>query len=132
VAEHPNVAWCRDMYEILDHGTMDQTRALLADNVVWTVPGRGKFAGPKNGIGEVFDFFQQVGWEASSATFSIQLRDVVADDVHIVAFVHYHHERPDKIFDQDGIEYFTLDGQRRISEFSAFIRDSAAFDEFFG
>jgi len=120
------------MYEILDHGTMDQTRALLADNVVWTVPGRGKFAGPKNGIGEVFDFFQQVGWEASSATFSIQLRDVVADDVHIVAFVHYHHERPDKIFDQDGIEYFTLDGQRRISEFSAFIRDSAAFDEFFG
>jgi len=131
MTEHPNVARCRDMYEILERGTMDQTRQLLADDVVWTVPGRGKFAGPKKGIDEVFDFFKQVGWEASSATFSIQLRDVVADDGHIVAFVHYHHERPDKIFDQDGIEYFTLDSHGRISEFSAFIRDSSAFDEFF-
>jgi hypothetical protein len=111
---------------------MDQTRTLLADNVVWTVPGRGKFAGPKHGIDEVFDFFQRVGWEASSATFKIQLRHVVADDEHIVAIVHYHHERPGKIFDQDGIEYLTLDGDGRINAFSAFIRDSAAFDEFFG
>jgi ketosteroid isomerase-like protein len=131
MAEHPNVARCRAIYEILEHGTMDQTRALLAEDVVWTVPGRGKFGGPKHGIEEVFEFFEHVGWEASSATFTIKLRDVVADDGHIVAFVHYHHERPDKIFDQDGIEYLTLDGEGRINGFSAFIRDSAAFDEFF-
>ena len=131
MAEHPNVARCRTIYEILEHGTMDQTRALLADNVVWTVPGRGKFAGSKHGIDEVFDFFQQVGWEASSATFKIQLRDVVADDLHMVALVHYHHERPGKTLDQDGVEYLTLDGDGLISGFSAFIRDSAAFDEFF-
>lgn len=133
MTEHPNVARCRHIYEILEHGTMDETRALLAKDVVWTVPGRGKFAGSKHGIDEVFDFFQHVGWEASSATFNIQLRDVVADDSHMVAFVHYHHTRPgQKAFDQDGIEYITLDEEGRIIGFSAFIRDSAAFDEFFG
>jgi ketosteroid isomerase-like protein len=131
MAEHPNATKGREIYEILAHGTMEKTRALLAPDVVWTVPGRGKYAGPKHGIGEVFAFFEQVGWEASSATFTIELRDVVADEHHVVAFVHYHHERPDRIFDQDGVESLTLDDSGRISAFSAFIRDSAAFDEFF-
>ncbi|MCA1703250.1 MAG: hypothetical protein LC808_08235, partial [Actinobacteria bacterium] len=62
----------------------------------------------------------------------IKLRDVVADDRHMIALVHYHHERENAIFDQDGIESFTLDSAGRIDGFSAFIRDSAAFDEFFG
>src|SRR5262245_22031418 len=122
MTEHRNVARCRSMYELLERGTMDQVRALLADNVGWTVPGRGKFAGPKHGIDEVFSFFEQVGWEVSSAKFSITLRDVVADDEHMVAIVHYHHVRPDMVFDQDGIEYFTLDAMGKISGFSAFIR----------
>jgi uncharacterized protein len=129
--EHPNASRCREVYQILEKGDMNQVRALLADDVVWQVPGRGKFAGPKYGIDEVFAFFEQVGWEASSATFSIKLVDVVADDHHMVALVHYHHERGDVVFDQDGIELLTLDADGRISGFSAFIRDSAAFDEFF-
>ena len=41
-------------------------------------------------------------------------------------------ERAEQVFDQDGIELLTLDKDGRISGFSAFIRDSAAFDEFFG
>jgi uncharacterized protein len=132
VAEHPNVARCRGLYDIFEHGDMEQLRAQLATEIVWRVPGRGKFAGPKRGIGEVFAFFEQVGWETGSATFSIKLRDVVADARHMVALVHYHHQREDKVFDQDGVEVFTLDADGRIDGFSAFIRDSAAFDEFFG
>ena len=130
--EHPNAARCREIFEIIEHGTMDQVREILADNVVWHVPGRGKFCGPKHGIDEVFAFFESVGWEASSATFRIELRDVVADDGHMVAIVHYHHTKGDQVFDQDGLEILTLDEDGRISSFSAFIRDSRAFDEFFG
>lgn len=132
MAEHPNVARCREIYEILEHGNMEQVRALLADEIVWTAPGRGKFAGPKHGPDEVFRFFEQVGWETSSAMFSIKLQDVVADDSHMVAVVHNHHELGDKVFDQDGIEILTLNSKGLIDSFSAFIRDSAAFDEFFG
>lgn len=132
MAEHPNVARCREIYEIIERGNMDQVRALLAEEIVWQVPGRGRFAGPKRGIDEVFAFFEKVGWEASSATFTIKLQDVVADDRHIVTLVHYRHERQDVVFDQDGVELLTLDGDGRIKGFSAFIRDSAAFDEFFG
>ena len=132
MSEHPNAARCREVYAILENGDMDQVRALLAADIVWRVPGRGKFAGAKRGIDEVFAFFEHVGWEASSATFRIELRDVVADDRQMVALVHYHHERAEQVFDQDGVELLTLDDDGRISGFSAFIRDSAAFDEFFG
>ena len=95
MTDHPNMARCREIYEILAEGDMDQVRALLAEEIVWQVPGRGKFAGPKCGIDEVFAFFEQVGWETGSATFSIRLRTVVADDHRMVALVHYHHERQD-------------------------------------
>ena len=131
MAEHPNATRCREIFEIIEHGTMDQVRAILAHEVVWQVPGRGKFAGPKNGIDEVFAFFEKVGWETRSATFHIELRDVVADDRHMIAVVHYHHTKGDKVFDQDGLEIMTLDTAGRINKFSAFIRDSHAFDEFF-
>lgn len=120
------------MYRIFEEGDMDQVRAMLAEDVVWQVPGRGRFAGIKRGVDEVFGFFERVGWEASSATFNIRLDDVVADDSHMVAVVHYHHERNGTVFDQDGIEFLTLDTDGRINGFSAFIRDSTAFDEFFG
>src|SRR5437879_2268106 len=121
MAEHPNAARCRELLDIIDHGTMDQVREILTDDVVWQVPGRGKFAGPKRGIDEVFAFFEHVGWEASSATFRIELRDVVADDDHMVAIVHYHHTKGDQVFDQDGLEIMALDGEGRIKTFSAFI-----------
>ncbi|MGY4544268.1 hypothetical protein ACVWY0_004212 [Arthrobacter sp. UYNi723] len=51
---------------------------------------------------------------------------------HMIAVVHYHHTKGDKVFDQDGLEIMTLDDDGRIKTFSAFIRDSHAFDEFFG
>lgn len=132
MTEHSNAARCREIYRIFEEGDMDQVRALLDEDVVWQVPGRGKFAGVKRGIEEVFAFFERVGWEASSATFSIRLDDVVADDSHMVAMVHYHHERDGTVFDQDGIEILSLGADGLINGFSAFIRDSTAFDEFFG
>lgn len=80
-----------------------------------------KFAGPKNGIDEVFAFFEKIGWETSSATFHIELRDVVADDHHVIAVVHYHHTKGEKVFDQDGPEIMTLDDDGKDKTFSAFI-----------
>lgn len=69
MSEHPNAARCREVYAILENGDMDQVRALLADGIVWRVPGRGKFAGAKRGIDEVFAFFEHVGWEGELRDF---------------------------------------------------------------
>lgn len=132
MADHPNVARCRRLYELFRAGDAESVRELLADDIVWHVPGRGKFAGPKHGKGEVFAFLEQVGWEQGATTFDIDLRNVVADDEHMVAVVHYHHERGDTVFDQDGLELFSLRPDGKITAFWAFVHDSAAFDEFFG
>ena len=130
--EHPNVARCRRAYELFGSRDADALRHLLAEDIVWNVPGRGKFAGPKRGHDEVFAFLQEVGWEQRETTIDIDLRDIVADDAHMVAIVHYHHERADAVFNQDGVEVFSLDRDGKITAFWAFVHDSAAFDEFFG
>ena len=132
MTEHPNVALCRRAYEVFNAGDAEAVRELLAEDITWNVPGRGKFAGPKHGPDEVLEFFQQVGWEQRQATFDIAIHDIVADDGHMIAFIHYHHERGDAVFDQDGMEFFSLNPDGTIAAFWAFLQDSAAFDEFFG
>ena len=132
MADHPNVARCRRAYELFSAGDANSVRELLAEDITWHAPGGGKFAGPKHGRDEVFEFLEQVGWEQGQTTFDIALREVVADDEHMVAFVHYHHERGDAVFDQDGVEFFSLAPDGKITAFWALLQDSAAFDEFFG
>jgi uncharacterized protein len=132
LADHPNVARCRRAYQLFNAGDAEAIRGLLSEDIAWHVPGRGKFAGTKHGHDEVFAFLGQVGWEQGQTTFDIDLREVVADDKHMVAVVHYHHERADAVFDQDGVEVFSLGPDGKITAFWAFVHDSAAFDEFFG
>lgn len=132
VADHPNVDRCRRMYETFNAGDSGALRAMLSPDITWNVPGRGRLAGPKHGHDELFEFFERVGWQQSETRFHIDLRDVVADDDHMVAVVHFHHERDDAVFDQDGVELYRLAADGRIAEFWAFVHDSRAFDEFFG
>ena len=130
MAEHPKATWLRGLYEAGSRGDTDWAANALADDVVWTVPGRGSYAGAHRGKEAVLEFFNRVIPDLES--FSIEVHDVLADDTHAVALVHYDHRRPGHPFSQIGAEVYHFNAAGKISAFWALVDDTAAFDEFFG
>lgn len=130
MAEHPNATLLRRLYEEGNSGATDWAADALADDIVWTVPGRGAYAGAHQGKDAVLAFFRRVIPDLES--FNIEVHDVVANDMHAVALVHYNHRRKGHPFSQLGAEVYHFDDTGKISAFWALIDDTAAFDEFFG
>jgi ketosteroid isomerase-like protein len=129
MAEHPNAALIRRLYEVGSGGGTDWAADALADDIVWHVPGRGANAGAHRGKEAVLAFFNRVIPDLE--VFKIEVHDVLADDRHAVALVHYEHRRGGRTFSQLGAEVFHLDEGRKITAFWALIDDTEAFDEFF-
>ncbi len=136
MSEHPNVARIRGAYKAFNSGDADTVRGLLADDLVWHVPGRHRFSGDHNKaeimatMEEIVPEFSATG-QAVMSTFIIELEDVVATDEWAFARVHWVHSRDGKRFDQRGVEVYRLNADGRIAEFWAFMRDTTAFDDFF-
>jgi ketosteroid isomerase-like protein len=133
---HPNVARIRRVYEALHAGDAETIGDLLADDLVWHIPGRHLFSGDHNKA-TIMATYEKVMPEFSTAgkpvisTFNIDVEDVVATDEWAFARVHWNHTRNGKRFDQRGVEVYRLNANGQISEFWAFMRDTIAFDDFF-
>jgi len=133
---HPNVAQIRRAYEALRTGDPDTIRNLLADDLVWHIPGRHRFSGDHNKAAimamyeKTMPEFSKTGRPVIS-TFSIEVEDVVATDEWAFARVHWNHRRNGKRFDQRGVEVYRLNPAGQIAEFWAFMQDTIAFDDFF-
>ncbi len=136
MSAHPNVARIRRAYEAFRAGDADTIRNLLADDLVWHIPGRHRFSGNHNKATIMATYektmpeFSKTG-EAVISTFNIEVEDIVATDEWAFARVHWNHTRDGKRFDQRGVEVYRLDADGRIAEFWAFMGDTVAFDDFF-
>jgi ketosteroid isomerase-like protein len=136
MAVHPNVARIRRAYEALRAGDADTIGSLLADDLVWHIPGRHRFSGDHNKATimatyeKIMPEFSKTG-QAVISTFNIDVEDVVASDEWAFARVHWNHTRDGKRFDQRGVEVYRLNADGRITEFWAFMRDTIVFDDFF-
>ena len=129
MAEHPKATWLRGLYEAGSRGDTEWANDALSDDVVWTVPGRGAYSGAHRGKEAVLEFFARVIPDLES--FKIEVHDIVANDDHAVALVHYDHRREGRAFSQLGAEICHFDADGRITAFWALIDDTSAFDEFF-
>jgi len=109
MSEHPNVAryWRAD--EAFSKGDADTIRDMLADDLVWHVPGRHRFSGDRNKaetmalLEEVVPEFSETG-DPVITTFKIEVEGVVATDEWVFTRVHWNHSRDGKPFDQRGVE----------------------------
>lgn len=136
MSEHPNVARYWRAYEAFTKGDANTIREMLADDLVWHVPGRHRFSGDRNNT-ETMALFDEVVPEFSEtgdpviSTFNLEVEGIVATDEWIVTRVHWNHSRDGKRFDQHGVEMYRMNAEGQIAEFWALMRDTAAFDEFF-
>ena len=84
VHEHPNAKAYRRTAEAFRAGDEEALRGLIADDVIWHVPGRNRLAGEVRGRDSLFEWFQRLR-EATNGTFSLEEHDVVGNDNHEVA-----------------------------------------------
>src|SRR5947209_2617646 len=96
--EHPNASVLRRVYEAFARGDFAALNELMADEVVWHVPGRSPVSAAYHGREELFGYFGQL-MELSKGTFKAESRDILASDRHVVSLEHLTAEREGKTLD---------------------------------
>ena len=115
-----------DAYAAADITAID---ALLADEVVFHIPGRHPLSGTYTGKGEVFGYLAQVAAASESDDGGFEVHSVMADDDHAVALVIGTIQHGDRRFVRPTVHVFHVGGGR-VTEFWEASLDQAAEDEF--
>ncbi|MEU6740181.1 nuclear transport factor 2 family protein [Streptosporangium sandarakinum] len=129
MSEHPNAGVVRSAYDALAKNDLDHVRdSLLADDVVFHVPGRGALAGDHRGKEEVIGYLRRLG-EVTKGALRFEPEAFLADDDRVAAILRVVGERGGRVLDERGVHVFRVaDG--RITERWSFPQDSYAVDEF--
>ena len=127
--DDPGVATIRRFLTALDAGDPDAARALLADGVTWTVPGRSPVAGHHEGPDAVLSVDSTLR-ELSGGTLRHHVLIWLAAPPHAHAVTRQTATRNGVEGSFDRAIVFALDGAGLISEVHAYTDDLYAFDDF--
>ena len=126
---HPNEELIGRWFLSQARGDPEAVRALLADDVVWHVPGRNLVSKDYRGPDEVIGFLARVR-ELSGGSARPQLLSVLANDAYTVALVRMFAERKGRKLDGSfqAWAYRIVDG--KIAEFWFLVEDRYDVDAF--
>ena len=127
---HPNEEIVRRLFEAFASNDLPTIDALLADDVVWTAPGRGVNAGRREGKRALFEGMGRLA-ELTGGTLRGELHDVLASDEHVVVLQTTLGERDGRgpLEDREAIVVHVRDG--RVVEVWEHPGDLFAMDAFF-
>jgi ketosteroid isomerase-like protein len=107
LAEHPNVATFHSIYTAFTTGDIDTLATFFDKDVVWHTPGQHQLAGTYEGRDATFASFAEE-FERSGGSYGVDVRDVLANDEHIVAFLHATANREGRRLDQEYVIVFEM------------------------
>jgi uncharacterized protein len=93
----------RQAYEAIDAGDHDTLRGLLADDVVWHVPGRSPLAGDHPGVEAVLGLFARI-YNLTEGTYRVEIDDAIADEAHAVLLTRTSSRLAGAEFSDDGVQ----------------------------
>ena len=129
--EHSNADLIRDFHDRQNRfyagGGQAPSRALLAEDVAWHVPGRSAIAGEYRGRDEVLRHFA-VRRELARSTFRIAVGRVLADDEGAVIFAGGQVQRNGQVFSWQTAGVFRI-AEGKIAECWVLPYDQYRFDE---
>ena len=88
--EHPNATAYRRTADAFRARDFDAIRSLVAEDVVWHVPGRHAMAGEIRGIDALVGWLGRLG----ELGFTLREHDVFGNDEHVCALSHMGARRP--------------------------------------
>lgn len=122
---HPNEELLRREYEAFERGDLRVLDEILADDVVYHLPGSNPFAGTYEGKDAVFRLFAA----DREASFASEIHDVLANDRHAVALTFVRGERAGRRLQDITVHVVhVVDG--KVTEAWFFPGDQAASDAF--
>ncbi|MFE5285440.1 nuclear transport factor 2 family protein [Nocardia sp. NPDC056611] len=81
--QNPKIAAIAAFFEAYARYDLDGMRAVLTEDISWTIPGRHPLSGTKHGIDEVVEFFNQLSTAGMKAeTFFLEANDEYVVDIH--------------------------------------------------
>ena len=81
---HPHAQLVASGYDAVARGDLDALAAVLAEDILWHVPGQGVISGDYRGRDGVVEFFTKAQ-ELSNGTMRVELHDISATDDHTFA-----------------------------------------------
>ena len=88
--EHPNATAYRKTADAFRARDFDAIRSLVAEDVVWHVPGRHSMAGEIRGLNELVAWLGRLG----ELGFTLREHDVFGNDEHVCALSYMGARRP--------------------------------------
>ncbi|MFI6925493.1 nuclear transport factor 2 family protein [Nonomuraea spiralis] len=128
--EHPHITVASNTYDAIAKGDLEDLGRLLADDVVFHVPGRGPMARDYSGKDAVLGYLAEL-LKATTGTLRLEPESYLVGDDQIAAVLRIRGERDGRTLDDRGMQLFRIaDG--KISERWSFPLDPYSVDEFFG
>ena len=128
MADHPNAALIRKVYDAFLKRDLATLESLFAKDAIWHVAGTSPISGEYRERDAVLTLFRRVE-ELSGGTFRIEVHAVLADDEHGVALTRATASREGKHLRVQGVNVFHVQNGK-ITEVWQASEDQPAIDEF--
>jgi hypothetical protein len=128
VAEHPNVAVVRRLYQAFISRDPETLWQIVGENLELHVPGRSAFAGVHRGRERILTVFYESG-RLAGRSFKLELHSVLGGEHHVVGLHHITGTRDGRSLDQNsGLICHVESGV--IVEVWVFLENVRQFDDF--
>lgn len=124
--EHPNATAYRRAADAFRARDFDAIRSLVAEDVVWHVPGRHSMAGEIRGLDELVAWFGRL----SDLGFTLREHDVFGNDEHVCALSYMGARRPGIVIEIRVTSVFHFRAGRQVERW-IYPDDAEAWDAIF-
>ncbi|WP_049561819.1 nuclear transport factor 2 family protein [Nonomuraea sp. SBT364] len=130
MAEHPNITIAGNSYDAMAKANWDYLRdELLADDVVFHVPGRGSLARDYRGKDEVLGYLKHLA-QSTGDTLRMEPRTFLVGDDHVATMLRVFAERQGRVLEDTGLQVYRVT-EGKISERWSYPDNPDAVDAFF-
>lgn len=126
--EETNTALIVSAYEAFSRGNIQSVLTILAEDILWHVPGRGPLSRDYSGPDEVLGFFDHF-MRLSEGTFRVQIDEIFAEGDRVVILCTETARRGGRSWSSPQVHVWTIKDGRAIA-FRQYQGDQQAEDEF--
>src|SRR5947209_11730063 len=105
MTEHSNSEAIRRAYEAFNKGDVETLREMLAEDIVWHVPGRSSLAGTYRGRDATLAYFGRMD-ELTEGSYHAELGDVVGNGELVVSIDRSSGRRGEVTYDETEVVVF--------------------------
>lgn len=129
-AQQASIERTRKGYAAFDGGDVDTVLELFADDIVWHVGGKSKYAGTYSGKQAVLEFFGRL--MSDGLVQKHDIHDILASDDHVVTLSTVTATYGGRTLESQVVDVAHENGDGRLTEFWRIASDQDGFDALVG